>query len=318
MVPDLKETPINIDEMVKNDAAEQQSNFTADYCLDVWHHISKFVAPEDIGRFALICRRTAYVTSTMVFWKNIYQTHVLSSPKFAQLPEHFQANEMHHKRKGLRANVIRALFYVYRPFQERLQKQGPMKSYESGKFHQLTENVYLGKSYSNIIIRPCQKNKKTVFDFFSFIPKYYFHVFKEKSMCVDVKCMKRRGQQFGRIHESEEIYYNRDEYCVILFIKAMKDRIQTKSSSETMTPTAKPSSNVSRDPKQSSPIIFQSIQLQPNNPTKKANRNIRFTEVTLKFQNKEFQKTVVYNDVIQIDMYNWWEPNYDQVYREEY
>jgi hypothetical protein len=42
------------------------------YPFDVWYLISAYIAPEDIGRFALICRTTNRVINTSAFWILIF------------------------------------------------------------------------------------------------------------------------------------------------------------------------------------------------------------------------------------------------------
>ena len=41
------------------------------YPSDLWYWISKHIAPEDVLRFALICRTTNAIVHTTVFWINL-------------------------------------------------------------------------------------------------------------------------------------------------------------------------------------------------------------------------------------------------------
>jgi hypothetical protein len=38
------------------------------YPIDLWYLIAMYIAPEDIGRFALICQSTNHVVNTVPFW----------------------------------------------------------------------------------------------------------------------------------------------------------------------------------------------------------------------------------------------------------
>ena len=54
------------------------------YPFDIWFLIGTYIAPEDIGRFALICRTTNRVVNTPAFWIstfNRYGIHLLLSKR---------------------------------------------------------------------------------------------------------------------------------------------------------------------------------------------------------------------------------------------
>ncbi|XP_052866820.1 transmembrane protein 183 [Anopheles cruzii] len=88
-----------------------------DYHINIWFHISDHIRPEDIGRFACICRKTAEVVESGRFWSQLYRSYY--DPK-VDLPARFQPESMV-RRRGLRAAVIRSLFYLYPPFSEQLK-----------------------------------------------------------------------------------------------------------------------------------------------------------------------------------------------------
>jgi hypothetical protein len=44
-----------------------------EYPFDLWYLIGMYVAPEDIGRFALICRTTNQVVNTAAFWISLFR-----------------------------------------------------------------------------------------------------------------------------------------------------------------------------------------------------------------------------------------------------
>jgi len=48
-------------------------SYENDYPFDLWYLISMYIAPEDIGRFALICRTTNRVVNTIAFWIAIFK-----------------------------------------------------------------------------------------------------------------------------------------------------------------------------------------------------------------------------------------------------
>lgn len=82
------------------------------YPLDIWFLISEYITPEDVGRFAGICRSTYAVVCTAKFWFTLYRRYYTPCPT---LPERLQPECMV-RLYGLRTSVIRALHHMYPPF----------------------------------------------------------------------------------------------------------------------------------------------------------------------------------------------------------
>lgn len=85
--------------------------------IDIWFLIAEHIEPADVGRFSAICPQTAYVCQTAKFWNDLYRRYYFESPA---IPERLRPDCMT-RRDGLRACVIRSLFYVHRPFVRRLK-----------------------------------------------------------------------------------------------------------------------------------------------------------------------------------------------------
>jgi hypothetical protein len=49
-------------------AADHHKQQAQQYPIEFWYSISRYIQPENIGRFALICRTTNYVVSMRSFW----------------------------------------------------------------------------------------------------------------------------------------------------------------------------------------------------------------------------------------------------------
>lgn len=45
------------------------------YPVDIWFLIAQHIAPEDVGRFSLICRTTLSICATPGFWFSLYKRH---------------------------------------------------------------------------------------------------------------------------------------------------------------------------------------------------------------------------------------------------
>ncbi|XP_053670221.1 transmembrane protein 183 [Anopheles nili] len=87
-----------------------------DYHIDVWFLVSQFIPPEDVCRFALICRKTAEVVQSGRFWTQLYRS---CYDRSIDIPPRFQPENMMRLR-GLRSTVIQSLYYIYPPFKNRL------------------------------------------------------------------------------------------------------------------------------------------------------------------------------------------------------
>lgn len=91
---------------------------------EIWIMISREIRPEDVATFAAICRTTYDITRRAHFWFHLYKKF---GPKLQQfggitsnLPMRLRPESMV-RLGGLRACVIRTLFYTYRPFVARFE-----------------------------------------------------------------------------------------------------------------------------------------------------------------------------------------------------
>jgi len=90
---------------------------STNYPPDLWYLISDYIRPEDVGRFASICRYAYNVTRSSGFWRQLYRRFY--DPKACNnIPEQFRPLAL--KRPyGLRTRVIKALYCCYGRFTER-------------------------------------------------------------------------------------------------------------------------------------------------------------------------------------------------------
>ncbi|XP_069489783.1 transmembrane protein 183A isoform X2 [Ambystoma mexicanum] len=89
-----------------------------DYPIDIWLMLASYIRPEDIVKFALICKNAWTVTCTAAFWMRLYRRHYHMD---ANLPVRLRP-ECIEKLRSLRACVIRSLYHMYEPFTSRLSK----------------------------------------------------------------------------------------------------------------------------------------------------------------------------------------------------
>ncbi|XP_075469459.1 transmembrane protein 183A isoform X3 [Ascaphus truei] len=99
----------------ENSAAGSNGN---EYHIDIWLVLASYIQPEDIAKFALICKNAWTVTCTAVFWMRLYKRHYRMN---AYLPVRLRPERIERLR-SLRACVIRSLYHMYEPFCSRVTK----------------------------------------------------------------------------------------------------------------------------------------------------------------------------------------------------
>lgn len=109
--PEAKTKPIET-----STELDEANNNHVIYPNEVWFLISEKIQPEDVGRFALICKQTYHITTTMKFWRSLYLRYYNPS---AEMPVRLQKDCMI-RPGGIRACTIRSLFYTYPLFVDRL------------------------------------------------------------------------------------------------------------------------------------------------------------------------------------------------------
>ncbi|KAE8738142.1 hypothetical protein FOCC_FOCC016384 [Frankliniella occidentalis] len=86
--------------------------------MDIWFAIGEHILPEGVKDFASICRSTQKVTNSARFWFGLYRRYYKPS-NLQLLPARLKPENM--TIRGLKACVIRSLFFIYPPFVERLK-----------------------------------------------------------------------------------------------------------------------------------------------------------------------------------------------------
>lgn len=92
-----------------------EKSFGLSYHFDIWFHIGKYVAPEHVKKYSLICHACWEVTRTKQFWLSLYKRNVCN---FDQLPGKLNPSDID-AGAGIFQRVVRALYHVYPPFTSR-------------------------------------------------------------------------------------------------------------------------------------------------------------------------------------------------------
>ena len=113
---------------------------------DIWFHLANYIAPEDVQRYALICRQSANSINSCRFWLQLYRQYCKKSNRkewVLQLPANLQYDQLKGcDRKILKQRVIQALYYCYEPLKERLQSNYKLSS--------LHGNIYVSSWHKQV------------------------------------------------------------------------------------------------------------------------------------------------------------------------
>ncbi|XP_044761242.1 transmembrane protein 183 [Coccinella septempunctata] len=99
----------------KNEKKDEETG--VNYPVDIWFLISNHIRPEDVGRFAAICKASYAVVQSALFWKCLYKRYYNKEC----LTLDFQP-ECVLRHYGLRTAVIRALYLMYPPLVKRTRQ----------------------------------------------------------------------------------------------------------------------------------------------------------------------------------------------------
>jgi len=193
----------------------QKESETDDYFVfpwDFWHTLSNYMVPENVGKFASICKTTYTIVATQSFWRRLYRRY-FNPFLHSDLPTRLQPDCMSRPR-GLRPSVIQMLHLTYPPFLDNFSRK-------SGVWpdpHSLTGNICILQSSNRV-------GKRSV-----------YHYFKLKNTTKDVKIhnvardnfeIDDEDQYFGSdkpakelISNLSDINFNPEESCKLLQVSA--------------------------------------------------------------------------------------------------
>lgn len=174
-------------------------NFEGDginYPLDIWFIISEKIKPDDVGRFAAICQATYYIVTTARFWFSLYKRNHKWVP---ELPKHLNYWNMDQV-YGLRASVIRSLYYMYMPFSKKITSEKTLSA----------DPTYLQRSQCLL-----QWQKK------SGCQHKYFFKFFHPSCVKKLKSSVSRQRNPDILESDSLVQINPDEGCYILEAKCL-------------------------------------------------------------------------------------------------
>ncbi|KRX91250.1 Transmembrane -like protein, partial [Trichinella pseudospiralis] len=172
------------------------------YPVHLWTIIASYIYPEDICRFALICPDAASAIRSAHFWKMLYKRNVYS------LPEEYKPISMQ-RLYGLRAAVIRSLFFAYEPFVLRMQTMKGF-SLSDKDIRLLTRSICISAWHRRIV--ECSQQSRWVF-FFKF--KTLENLIKAKKI-TNVSNKTTTKHADDRLKFMDDVNANKDDGCFVL------------------------------------------------------------------------------------------------------
>lgn len=168
-----------------------------EYPNDIWFLISEYIKPEDVVRFALICKQTYAITTTVKFWRNLYRRYY---NRMIELPVRLQLDCMT-RPGGLRACTIRSLFFTYPLFVNRLLAQSQQD------FHALIKRRLVQFWYQQI-------NHGKFLYFFKLKRK-----FLPGSKVYESEQLQRKDNK--SMKALRDVYLNTEEGCCLLMVRQL-------------------------------------------------------------------------------------------------
>lgn len=283
---DCEETTLKSSKQQNGQQIDEQHVYN-EYPCDIWCLISEHIAPEDVGRFALINKQTFAITGSQKFWKCLYNRHYNLD---VRLPTRLQPDCIV-RPGGLRACVIRSLYYSYMPFVQRVVGQSKQD------FHLLVQRridrIWFCRETDNHWL--------------------YFYKLKRSSM---VGSRAAQSQEIWRknpksMKSLRNVFLNVEEGCSLLVVSAglldsrgeslHDDGFLFQIKTLKFHPLPKLSEEIDHDPRCTLSSIDHLLT-----------RTCINYRLELKFSNasRHVVASVAYDPVISVNVYDWWTPNY--------
>lgn len=175
-------------------AADDDHNYNI-FPDEIWFMVSRHIQPEDVTRFALICKQTYNITTTFEFWKNLYRRFYRNE---VELPLRLQPNCTSRPR-GMRAYAIRSLFFTYPLFVDRLKLQSQQD------FHLLVKRRVVQFWFQRV-------NAEKLLYFYKLKRKLP----PESRPCESEQLQRRNNRSKKALRD---VYCNADECCSLIVVR---------------------------------------------------------------------------------------------------
>lgn len=162
-----------------------------DYPIDIWFLISEHIRPEDVGRFAGICKTSFAVVCSAKFWFTLYKRFYKN---VRDLPERLQPECMV-RLYGLRSCVIRSLYIMYLPL--------------------VMNTINISEEYPHDLV----KRQCVLVWYEKLKSKTWLYWFKLKEERGNIMCHRKSESHKPDLLEMlEDVWANTEEHCRILMV----------------------------------------------------------------------------------------------------
>ncbi|XP_052801066.1 transmembrane protein 183-like [Mya arenaria] len=103
---------------------EHEDQPGVDYPLDLWFLLSRYIHPESVSVFAVLCRGTNIAVISAQFWKHLYLRYYIDE---TNIPDELRMTSIECIH-GLRARTIKMLHFVYPPLVMRTKTSMPFEN----------------------------------------------------------------------------------------------------------------------------------------------------------------------------------------------
>ncbi|XP_071051475.1 transmembrane protein 183A [Onthophagus taurus] len=187
-----KEKVVKGDDKIKKEVVEGSFQRSYDLPIDVWFVIGRFIKPEDVGRFARICKASYSVVCGAKFWVDLYKKYY---NKKILLPEDLKPDHLNRK-FGVRTLTVRALYSMYPPFINRIHR--------------------LQRTHP----KDCLIKRKCTLMWHSRKQKDWAFYFKLEELELGAKLYQEQYKSVDLIEKLDDVFVNPDENCKILLVNS--------------------------------------------------------------------------------------------------
>ena len=263
-----------------SESEKEKSDHNVSFPSEIWILLSDYIQPENVGRFAQICKITYNIVSSQGFWRRLYKRHY-DSLHHCDLPQRFQPDCMSRPR-GLRAAVIRMLHLTHPRFletQTRLSSVWPDPAC-------LTGNI--------CVLQSCKRvGRNSTYHYFKLMDDdrgaKITHAVIDTGLEDDEDCLGEERRTAALLSRLSDIQDNPEAGCSVLQVHAA----HWSSLAPVMgLRLASVSLSVSHG------MRHHKLKLMFGSPEMSSVRTANTTEIVI-------------DSVVGVKIYNWWHPHYN-------
>jgi len=247
---------------------------------EIWIHLSDYIQPENVGRFARVCKTTHNIVSSQSFWRRLYRRHY-DNLHHCDLPQRFLPDCMSRPR-GLRAAVIKMLHLTHPRF---LETQTRLSSVWPDP-HSLTGAICVLQSCNRV-------GRKSTYHYFKLKDNLYSARISndviDNGLDDEEDCLGEERRTAALLSQLTDIHDNPEDGCSVL---------QVHSAYWSSLSPVMGLKLVSVSLSVSHGMRYHKLKLLFGSPEASSVRIANTTEIVI-------------DSVVGVKIYNWWHPHYN-------